>query len=136
MHAPVELHVDAPWRRRPAQRHVLVVRLQRGGAPIQKRGLRFGRHLVGPVVRELMVVEHRQPRRRCVRGLQIGVGLVLRIALPIAGQRHRLGPDVVADVAAGHRGLTGRVLVLVITEVHNEIRVLAGEPAVRVPPQR
>ena len=77
-----------------------------------------------------MVVEHRQPRRRGVRRLQIRIGLVLRVALSVVGQRHRLGPGVVTNVAAGDRGLARRILVLVVPQVHNEIRVFVGEPTI------
>jgi hypothetical protein len=81
-----------------------------------------------------MVVEHRQPRRGRVRGLQVRIGLVLRVPLPVVGQRHRFRPDMIAHIAARGRVAARGVLVLVITKVHNKIRMLVGKPAVRGEP--
>ena len=78
-----------------------------------------------------MVVEHRKPRCGRVRGLQIGIGLVLGVALAIVGERHRFRPDVVTNGAFLY---TWGVLVLVITKVHNEIGMFVGQPAVRGEP--
>ena len=64
-------------------------------------------------------------------GLQVGVGLVLRMALPVVRQRHRLRTDVVTHpVPTPPCGM----LVLIVTKVHDEIRLLLGEAPVRGEP--
>ncbi len=129
--APVELHVDAAWYGGAAQRHVLVVRAEGGLAAGEEVGLGLLRHLVGPVVVDLVVVPDDQPRRGGVRGLQIRVGLVLRVPLPVVGQRLGLGALMVADVAAGDGvGVLG-VLVLVVAQVQHEVRAVLGQAPVR-----
>jgi hypothetical protein len=65
-----------------------------------------------------------------MRSLEVGVGLVLGVALAVVLQRHRLRALVVADIpAAGHvRALL--VLVLVVAEVQHQVRLVLGEAAV------
>ena len=65
-----------------------------------------------------------------MRRLQIRVGFVLRIALPIACQRRSQRTDVVADIAARGDVLPGGILVLVVAEMQDEIRPVLGEAAV------
>ena len=121
-----------------AQRHVLVVRLERGGAAlpevlggvVELAGVAVLRDLVRPVVVHLVVVPHHQPRRDRVRGLQVGVGLVLRVPLPVAGQAGGLGAFVVARVAAADHVAALLVLVEVVAQVQHQVRVVLGQPRV------
>src|SRR5690606_37602371 len=83
--------------------------------------------LVGPVVVELVVVPHHDPGRHGVRVLQVRVGLVLGVPLPVVGQRPRFRAGVVAGVAAGGHVVPGLVLVVVVAEVQHQVRVLLGE---------
>ncbi len=63
-------------------------------------------------------------------GLQIGVGPVLGVALPIARQRLGLRAGVVADVATGDDVAVGGVLVDVVAQVQDQLRLLFGEAPV------
>ncbi len=67
----------------PAQRQLLVVGLEGRGPAGEERLARLAdrvlRDLVGPVVVDLVVVEHDDPRERRVRRPQVGVGRVVRV---------------------------------------------------------
>ena len=128
-----QLKVGAAGERRATQRHVLVVGAERGGAPCcEALGLErvLGR-ATGPVVVDLVVVPHDEPGRDGVRLLQVEVGLVLRVPLPVRREVDGLGTLVVAHVARGRDVVVRGVLVLVVTEVEDELRLLLGESAVR-----
>ncbi len=109
-----------------AQRHVLPVGAERGAAaahePVVRHPL-FG-DLVRPVVVDLVVVEGHEPRERGVRGLQVRVGLVLRVALAVVGEVDDLVVGVRADVAARRRVRVRVVLVDVVAEVDDQVEVL------------
>ena len=134
----VDLHVEPGRHGRGPQRHVLVVRLERGGAAlpeplggvVQLGGVRVLRDLVRPVVVHLVVIPDHQPRCDRVRGLQVGVGLVLRVPLPVAGQAGGLGALVVARVAAADHVAALLVLVHVVAQVQHQVRVVLGQPRV------
>jgi hypothetical protein len=131
-HPPVELEVESARHRGAAQRHVLVVGAEGRPPAVEEPGHRLGvlGGLVGPVVVELVVVPDHQPRRGGVRGLEVGVGLVLRVPLAVAGQPYRLGAAVVADVAGGGDVVVGLVLVLVVAEVQHQVGVVLGQAPV------
>ena len=86
-HRPVHRVVGAVDGRREPHRHVLPPRPVGGGPPgcepvALRRVLRF---CGGVVVLDLVVVPDHQPRRARPRGLQIGVGQVLRVAGAVRG---------------------------------------------------
>ena len=56
--------------------------------------------VAGVVVLDLVVVPDHEPRRRRVRGLQVGVAAVERVPVAVAGQLGRLGAVVAADDGA------------------------------------
>ena len=123
--------VAAVGAARGAQRHVLVVRLVRRGPPggPLRRGQRraaVGAHHVGVVVLHLVVVRDHQPRRDRVRGLQVRVGLVLRVPAAVVGQRDDLG----AQRAGAPTPAVGAVLVDVVAQVQDQVRAVLGHPAV------
>ncbi len=127
---PVELDRVAAVRLCGPQRHVLVVRLVRRRPPSgplrggQRRGVvRADRARV--VVLHLMVVRYDDPRRGGVRGLEIRVGLVLRVATTVVRERH----DLVAQVQP-RSPCRGAVLVDVVAQVQDDARVVLGHPAV------
>src|SRR5690606_36510744 len=119
----VQPHVGAVRALGRAQRHVLVVGLEGPRAAAQEllRGhvVLIG-GVVGPVVLHLVVVEDHRPGERGVRGLQVGVGLVLGVPDPVVGQRLGLPGGGVrsADLA----GLAG--LVDVVAEEGHQVQVL------------
>jgi len=81
---------------------VLVVGLEGGGAAAQERVGRLavlGR-LVGPVVVDLVVVPGDDPREARMGGLEVGVGLVLRVAVAVVLERRDLPARVRPYVAA------------------------------------
>ena len=133
----VNLDRGADRQGRGAQRHVLVISL-RGGLAAQREERR--RHIVlrplrGPVVVHLVIVPHREPGSRGVRGHQIGVHLVLRIAAPIGGQVDHLVTEVLAH--GRHRQARGigrkalaPALVDVVAVAEHEIELLLGHAAI------
>jgi hypothetical protein len=129
--APVQLHVDAAGDRGASQRHVLVVGLERRRAAGQEVGVRLFRDLVGPVVLDLVVVEDHRPRRHRVGRLQVQVRLVLGVALAVVRQGHRLRALVVTRVAAGDVVRVRTVLVLVVAQVQDQLRLVLRQPPVR-----
>ena len=91
----VELDIRSARNGCGAERHVFVVRLKRRGAPRQEK---FGRRAVlveqaGPVVLHLVIVEHDDPRKRGMRGLEMRVALVECVSIAIGRNGHRLGPS-------------------------------------------
>src|SRR5439155_21962540 len=87
--------------RRRRQRHVLVIGLVGGGTDFQELpgiARRVGA-VIGVVVRHLMVVPDRQPRKDGVGGLQVRVGFVQCVAIAKLGKRRRNSDAVLADVA-------------------------------------
>ena len=88
-------------------------------------------------VGELVVVERRDHRQRQVKGLDVRVAAVLRVAGPVLGERPALpvGLERAADVGAGRLPRGGLVggLVDVVAEVQEEVEVAAlGDPRVGV----
>jgi hypothetical protein len=82
--------------------HVLPVGLERGPAAARED---VQRHALlgdvgGPDVVDLVVIEGHQPREVRVRGLQVRVGLVLRVALAVVLQVDDLVVGVRPHVAA------------------------------------
>jgi hypothetical protein len=123
--ATVEGDVDARRYRRPPERHVLVVGLE-GGGPAGQEGFsglggRILGHLVGPVVVDLVVVEHDRPREGGVGGLQVGVALVLAVPVPVLDQGDRLAIALVLAGPAGHRS----ALVDVVADLDHQVEILA-----------
>ncbi len=112
---------------RAGKRHVLVVSTVGGGAAREKA---LARHavlglVVGVVVVDFVVVPGHDPRAGAVRGLQIGIGLVQRIARAIVIERVRLPARVLAHMVAP----PGR-LVDVIAEKDDEIGRVGDDVAV------
>ena len=130
MDAAVELHVDAAGHGRRAERHVLVVRLERGGAAREEARVPDLRGLVRPVVLELVVVEDHEPRGGGVRVLQVRVRLVLRHAGPVLGEGAGLPVPVGARDPRGDRVPVRHDLVVVVPQVDHEVGTLGGHVAV------
>jgi hypothetical protein len=114
---------------RRAERHVLVVRLVGRGAQRRElggwRAAAAGDH-ARVVVLHLVVVPDDEPGTRRVHRPQVGIGLVERVARAELVER--------ADVAAGrhaHRVLRVRILVDVVAEEQDDIRVVAAHVLVR-----
>ena len=135
---PVEPAIDPDVRttgeRGSTQRHVLVVGLERCGSSVHESWHRGGvvRSVGGPVVVDLVIVEDHQPRRHGVGSLQVRVGAVLGVPLPVVGQRDGLRAAVVAHAFARWTCL---VLVLVVTEVEHQVGLVLRESTVgREPP--
>ena len=90
----VERHVRAA---RPADRRAAACARSRPGRRRRaarrngSRGVVVLRVVVGVVVVDLVVVPGDDERERGVRGLQVGVGAVLRVAVPVAVERRGLG---------------------------------------------
>jgi hypothetical protein len=61
---------------------------------------------------------------------QVGVGVVLAVALAVVGQRERLAADVVAHVAARRLVDVGAVLVDVVADVDEERGVVLDDPPI------
>ena len=78
--------------------------------------------VIGVVVDHLVVVPHQHPRMRRMRGLQPGVALVLRVALAVSVQRHRLR----AIVATDQETRIG-AFVDVVTDKQHEVQRLLGD---------
>ena len=100
------------------------------GGVVQLAGVLVFRDVVRPVVVHLVVIPHHQPRRDRVRGLQVGVGLVLRVPLAVAGQADGLRAFVVARVAAADHVAVLLVLVQVVAQVQHQVRVVLRQPRV------
>ncbi len=116
-------------------RHPLVVRAVGAGAAAQVVALVLLvvlPALLPLVVGDLVVVPGDDPGELGVRVLEVGVGLVLRVPLPVVGEAdHLAGRDVRPDVLVGLAVavLAGRVLVEVVTEVQDRVQVVAGRDA-------
>ena len=119
-------------RHRQPDRHVLVVRLIRGRA--SRRELRRGRSPLRRqsrvVVRHFVVVPDHGEWELRVRGLQIGIELVERVAQPVGAQIDGLALETFGrrDAAAGRP--VDRVLVGVVAEVQDEIEIVPQHIAV------
>jgi hypothetical protein len=136
--APVQLHVALARKRRTPQRHVLVVGLERLCAAQQED---FAGRIVlvfgtGPVVVHFVVIKGDEPGGRRMRGLQIGIALVLGVAATVVIQGVGLRPDMIAQV--GERlsvhpapARLAFTLVDVVTVVEHEIQWLPGDPPPR-----
>ena len=85
------------------------------------------RAIVRVVVLNLVIVPRHEPRTGRVRGAEIGIALVKRVPDPIVVERVRLGSAVLAHVI-----LAPRRFVDVVTEVHDQIEIVAEHVAVRV----
>ena len=84
------------------------------------------------VVGDLVVVPGDDPGELRVRVLEVGVGLVLRVALPVVGEGHHLPRRVVrpdVHLALAVAVLPGGVLVEVVAEVQHRVQVVAGGQA-------
>ena len=104
-----------------AQRHVLVVGLERDGAARQEQ---LGRRSVlverpRPVVLHLVIVEDHQPREGGVRGLEVRVALVDRVAVAVGGNGHRFRAVVLPRQRRRHP-----VLVDVVAEEQHQVEIL------------
>jgi hypothetical protein len=80
-----------------------------------------------------VVVGRHDERERRVRGLQVAVGLVLRVAHAVVVERDGLAADVAAHQHLRHRERRGApaALVHVVAGVQDEVEVLAREVGVR-----
>ena len=126
--------------------HPLVVRPVRAGAAGLEAALAAvavaGGVVLGAVlprvVGDLVVVPGDDPRVLRVGVLQVRVGLVLRVPLPVVRQRdHLVGGLVLADVLVVRAVavLAGAVLVEVVAQVHHRVQVVArGQTAVGAEP--
>ena len=109
------------------QRHVLPVRPEPISPPNQElSGRRAGVRHVGPVVDHLVVVEGHDPWRGGVGSLEIGVQLVVRVALSILVEGDHV-PHVVPVTVAGADPLVVAELVDVVAEKEHHVVVTAGE---------
>ena len=82
--------------------------------------------IVGVVVLDLVVVPGQHPWVGRVRGLQIGITLVERVADPVVVERVRLGRPVRAHVVAPPRGLVD-----VVADVDDHVEVVRQHVAIR-----
>ncbi len=115
-------------RHEPARQwQVLVVRLVgRGAAREEQLGrVVLARVLRGVVVRDFVVVGHEHPRPCGVRGFQMRVRLVDRVALPIVLERVALGRVVRADAARA------AAFVDVVADVNDHVERVGGDGAIR-----
>jgi hypothetical protein len=87
--------------------------------------------LVGVVVLHFVVVPGDDPREGRVCRLEILVRLVERVAVAVFGEREDLWAVMGADVTALGDVLVRAVLVDVVAEVHDEVKVLLTHPPVR-----
>ncbi len=113
--------------------HPLVVGLK--GCRLARRKAAFGGALVvfgtgGPgVVGDFMVVPHGNHGCGGMQRLQIGIGLVLRVAHAVVGQCEDLGGGQrqAAQLLGVGRGITtARVLIQVVAQVHGGIEIIAA----------
>jgi hypothetical protein len=106
---------------------VLPVSLEGDGAAAQEGVARLAvlGDLVGPVVVHLVVVPGDEPGEGGVGGLEVGIGLVLRVAVAVVLERDDLRTGVRAHVAARDRVFVRAVLVDVVAEVDDEVEILA-----------
>ena len=82
-------------------------------------------HRAGIVVVDLVVVPGHDPGAGGVGGLEVGIGPVERVAVPVVGERRHLsGRGVPDDVAVPH-------LVDVVAQVDDQLRLLSRHMAVR-----
>ncbi len=121
--APAQRSVDAAALDRP-DGHVLEPRLERRG---HASGVEV-QHRAVPVVRHLVVVPHGQQRVGGVAGLQVGVGPVEAVALPVALDRLGGLERLVADTALQ---LDEQRLVDVVAEEQDGVEVLCCDVAPR-----
>jgi hypothetical protein len=86
------------------------------------------------VVRDFVIVPHRDPRVLAVRLLQIGIALVLRVALAIVGNRDDLAVRIRVATQLGPVAIDGvGVLVQIVAEMQHRIEIGApGDPIVDV----
>jgi hypothetical protein len=107
--------------------HVLVPGLVGRGADREKlRGVDGARrHVVGVVVGDLVVVPGHEPGKGGVRGLQMRIGLVQRIAVAERRQLRRNAAAVVPHVARAPGAFVD-----VVAEVHDEVQRLRRHVAV------
>src|SRR3546814_14521212 len=105
----------------PADGHMLVPCLHRGGAAEQEdfAGRAPVIEIARPVVLHFVIVECRHERRGGVGGLQIGIGLVERVTLPIIVETVELVAVVVAHEGrfGGGRRAGGLSLVDIVAVV-------------------
>ena len=114
---------------RASERHVLVVRLVGRGATEQEGVARVIvlRDVVRIVVVHLVIVPGDPPRKRRMRGLEIRIGPILRVAVAVVLERR----DLVAAVHANPPGFgIARVLIDVVAEVKDEVEIFGGEMTV------
>ena len=126
----IQPHVRTARNRRRAQRHRLEERLIGGGAA-QQEDLRRRVVLVaiaGVVVVDLVIVPGDDERRRGVRGPQVGIHLVLRVAIAVVDER----VDLVALMLPHERRVAPAVVapfVDVVAGVEDEVELLRGDAA-------
>ena len=112
-------------------RHPLVVRTVRPllpGEVVALLRLVVLRALAPLVVGDLVVVPGHDERVLRVQVLQVGVALVLRVPLPVVGQRDHLARRLVladVDLVEAVAVLAGGVLVEVVAEVDHRVEVVA-----------
>ena len=111
---------------RAAQRHVLVVRLVRGGAAREEIRIEVFGPVVGVIVVDFVVVPGHEPRRRSVAALQVGIAFVERVTVAVLVERVGLAGIVLAHVIAAPRRFVD-----VIAEEHDEIEVFGRHVPVR-----
>src|SRR5437868_5758716 len=95
------------------------------GAP-QQEEVRIGPVLIalaGPVVVHLVVVPDRCPRRGCMGRLEVGVGAIEGVAVPVLLYRQGLGRAFMRANAA----LLAWTLVDVVAKVHDQVGSVLGQ---------
>ena len=110
----------------PRQGLMLVVRLIRSRAPREEelRRIAVRGEVRGVVVVDLVIVGGEHPGARRVRGLEVRIRLVDRVAQAIVLERERLGGVMRSDAA--HAPL----LINVVADVHDQIEVVGRQRAV------
>ena len=122
-----------PVRRgRPAQRHVLVVRLVGGGAAAQEL---LDRHVPirkrrGVVVLDFVIVPGDHPRACGMGGLQRGIEVILRVSAAVLVERDRLGIEMLPRYRV-RQIRPARPFVDVIAKMKDEIEILGRQVLVR-----
>ena len=125
--AAVHLCIGADGQLRLSQRHMLPVSAVRRCAFAQKvlAPARRGA-VIGVVIFDLVVVPRHDPGKRGVRGLQIGIGLVQRVARAVVAQAGAGRGVVLAGAIGG-----GAVFVDVVTDEQHTVQRFCGHVPVR-----
>ena len=121
---------QAPAQRAGTQRHVLVEGLVAGVAAREEALGRALAEEAGVVVLHLMVVPGHDPGAGAVRGLQVGIGAVERVAVAVVGQRRGHRQRVGARQRMARRLGRHGVFVDVVAQEQHGVQVFVHHVAV------